>query len=85
MFTGDAGPEQSLVSFIIFIWPPFLSSADFTKLTFSKDYFRNMTRVSNGMNLDQVRCSVGPNLGQNCLQRLSAYNKITCLQGNSLV
>ena len=50
-----------------------LSSADiFSKLTFSKNSFRNTTRVSNGFDPDQDRLSVGPDLGQNCLQRLSA-------------
>ena len=31
--------------------------------------------VSNGLDPDQDRHSVGPDLGSNCLQRLSADNK----------
>ena len=31
--------------------------------------------MSNSLDPDQDQHSVGPNLGPNCLQRLSAYNK----------
>ena len=49
-----------------------MSSADFfSKLTVSKNSFRNTIRVSNGLDPDQNRHSVGPDLGLNCLQRLS--------------
>ena len=34
--------------------------------------FRNTIRVSNSFDPDQARCSVGPDLGPDCLQRLSA-------------
>ena len=44
----------------------------FSKSTFSKNSFRNTIRVSNGLDPDQDRRSVGPDLGPNCLQRLSA-------------
>ena len=37
--------------------------------------FRNTIRVSNGLDPDQDRQNVGPDLGPNCLQRLSADNK----------
>ena len=30
--------------------------------------------MSNGLDPDQVRCFVGPDLGPNCLQKLSADN-----------
>ena len=51
----------------------FLSSADFfSKSTFSKNSFRNSIRVLNHLDLDQARHVVGPDLGSNCLQRLSA-------------
>ena len=55
----------------------FLSSADFflSKLTFSKISFREAIRVSNGLDPDQDRHSVGPDLDPNCLQRLSAVDK----------
>ena len=50
----------------------FLSSADFFKSTFSKNSFRNTIRVSNSLDPDQARQNVGPDLGPNCMQRLSA-------------
>ena len=37
----------------------------------------NTLRVSNCLNPDQDRHSVGPDLGFNCLQRLSADDKVT--------
>ena len=49
-----------------------LSSAHFLKLTFSKKSFRNTIRVSNGLDPNQDRWNVSPDLDQNCLQRLSA-------------
>ena len=54
-----------------------LSSAGFfQKLTFSKNSFRNTIRVANGFDPDQDRRSVGPDLDPNCLQRLSADEKM---------
>ena len=53
-----------------------LSSADFFKLTFSKYSFKNSIRVSNSLDPDQGRHSVGPDLDPNCLQRLSAVAKV---------
>ena len=45
----------------------------FSKGTFSKKSFRNTSiRVSNSLDPDQDRHSVGPDLGPTCLQRLSA-------------
>ena len=35
----------------------------------------NTIRVSNSLDLDQARHFVGPDLGANCLQRLSAEDK----------
>ena len=53
----------------------FLSSAEFfSKSSFWKNSFRNTIRVSNSLGPDQARQFVGPNLGPNCLQRLSAEN-----------
>ena len=42
----------------------------FSKLTFSKNSFRNTIRVSDS--LDPDRHSVGPDLGPDCMLRLSA-------------
>ena len=44
----------------------------FSKLTFSKNSFRNTIRGSNSLDPDQARLFVGPDLDPNCLQRLSA-------------
>ena len=41
------------------------------KIKFSKNSFRNTIRVPNNLDPDQDRHSVGPDLGPNCLQRLS--------------
>ena len=50
-----------------------LSSAGlFQNYYFSKNSFRNTTRVSSSLDPDQDRQNVGPNLSPNCLQRLSA-------------
>ena len=44
---------------------------------FSKDSFRNTIIVSNSLDSDQERQNVGPDLGQNCLQRFSISTKDT--------
>ena len=49
-----------------------LTCAFFSKLTFSKNSFRNTIRMSNGLYPDQDRNNVGSDLGPNCLKRLSA-------------
>ena len=51
----------------------------FSKLLFSRNSFRNTIRVStglDGLDPDHSRHSVGPDLGPNCLQRLSADDSI---------
>ena len=48
----------------------------FSKLTFSINSFRNTIRVSNSLDPDQDRQNVGPDLGPNCLQRLSADDNV---------
>ena len=53
----------------------FLASADFflnRKKLFEKKYFRNTTRVSKSLDPDQARRFIGPDLGPDCLQKLSA-------------
>ena len=47
----------------------------FSKLTVSKNSFTNTIRVSNGLDPSQARNYVRPDLGPNCLQRLSADEK----------
>ena len=42
---------------------------------FPKVSFKNTFRVSHSLNIDQDQRYVGPGLGSNCLQRLSADNK----------
>ena len=44
----------------------------FSKSSFSKNYFESTIRLSNSFDPDQVRHFIGPDLGPNCLQRLSA-------------
>ena len=41
---------------------------------FLKNSFRNTSRMPNSLDPDQARRFVGPDLGPNCLQRLSADN-----------
>ena len=48
-----------------------MSSAD----CFSKNSFSNTIRLSNCLEPDQDRRSVGPDMGSNGLQKLSADNK----------
>ena len=59
-----------------------LLSADFfSKLNFSKNSFRKYIRVSKSLDPDQDKYSVGPDLGPNCLERLSTESKSCCRQG----
>ena len=51
-----------------------MSSAYFIQNLFFRNSFRNAVRVSNSLDPDQARHFVGPDLGPNCLQRLSADN-----------
>ena len=55
-----------------FIFHAFLLSADFFSKSFSKNSFRNSTRVSNSLDPDRARHFVRSDLGPNCLQMLSA-------------
>ena len=43
-----------------------------SKASFLKNSFRNTIQVSNNLDPDKARCFVGPGLGPNCLQKLSA-------------
>ena len=43
-----------------------------SKSTFSKKFFQNTIRVSNSSDPDQAQHFVGPDLGLNCVQKLSA-------------
>ena len=46
--------------------------------TLKKNLFRNTIRVSNSLDPDQDGHYVGPELGPNCLKRLSADEKSYC-------
>ena len=48
----------------------------FFNITFSKIVLRNNYRASNSLDLDKALNSDGPDLGLNCLQRLSVDGKI---------
>ena len=50
-------------------------SAELFKLSSFKNSFRNTNRVSKDLDPDQDRHSIGPDLGPNCLQRLSADDR----------
>ena len=52
-----------------------LSSVNFFQMKFKKKSKWNTIRVLNCLGPDQDQCSVSPNLGPNCLQRLSADDK----------
>ena len=54
----------------------------FLKINFSKSSFCVINRVSSSLNTDHDRQNVGPDLGPNCLQRLSADEKSRCILGN---
>ena len=61
-----------------------LSSADFFfKINFFKKSFRTTIRVSNSLDPDQDRRSVGSDPGSNCLQMLSADDKSSGKHGQS--
>ena len=49
-----------------------LSSADFFRINFLKNSFRNTIRVSNSLDPDQARLFVGPDLDPSCSKALSA-------------
>ena len=59
-----SGPSGPLVFFVV--------CCIFSKLTFSKNYFRNIIRMLNSLDPDQARHIVGPDLGPICLPWLSA-------------
>ena len=64
----------------------FLSTTEFfQKSTFSKNSFWNTIRVSNSLDSDQARLFVGPDLGPNCLQRLSAGDDTSRQNANTTV
>ena len=47
----------------------------FSELLFLKNSLRNTFRVSNGLDPDQDRHFISPDMGINCLQRLSTDDK----------
>ena len=56
----------------MFFFTFFLSSADFFQNQLFRKILLGIPSVSNSLDPDQVRHVVGPDLGPNCLQRLSA-------------
>ena len=52
-----------------------LSFADFFFKINLNFFYRNTTRESNSLDPDQELCSVCPDLGSNCLPRLSGDDK----------
>ena len=54
---------------------PFFTVVFYGMLFFFKINIFEELRVSNCLDPDQVRHSVGPDLGPNCLQMLSVVNK----------
>ena len=61
----------TLLCTYLVIFHAFLSSS-FSKRTFLNISFGSTISVSNSFDPDQARHYVGPDLGPNCLQRLSA-------------
>ena len=55
---------------------------NFSKSTFSKKTFSNIIIVSNCLDSDQTRRHVGPELGRNCLKRISADD--TCRSSETI-
>ena len=65
----------------------------FSKSTFLENSFKNTIRVSNSLESDQARQIVQPDLGPNCLHRLSAddsrqrpgrvWQSVTCLTADT--
>ena len=51
------------------------SAAFFQNQFFQQQKFKNTIRMPNGLDPDQYRHFVGPDLGPNCLQKLSAKDK----------
>ena len=52
------------------------SAVFFSKVIFSKNYFRNTIRVSNILESDQDRQFVGPDLVPNCLHMLHVSDRL---------
>ena len=61
----------------------FFAVVFFSKSTFLKNYFRNTIKVSINFDPGHDLHSVGPDLGPNCVLRLSADDKSPCLQATS--
>ena len=65
-------PKEELTTILFFAYWINVHAFVVIGRLFSKHSFRNTIRVSNGWDPDQDQHSVGPDLGPNCLQRLSA-------------
>ena len=51
----------------------------FFKIDSFKKFFHDYHQCQNSLDPDQAQHFVGPDLGSNCLERLSADNQSTCL------
>ena len=76
-----SGRFRQVILYILNSLPPweiymfFLSSADFFQNQhFLKSSLRNTIRVSNNLNQEEAAHFIGPDLGPNCLQKLSAVD-----------
>ena len=67
--------QRALTLCILGNYSKFCHLPIFFKISTFKKSFRNIIKVSNGLDSDQDRHSVGPDLRPNCLQRLSADDK----------
>ena len=68
--TAELAPSSILINSAYWV----IFHASLSKINFSKKSSRNTIRVSNSLDPDQARHFVRPDLGPNCLQRLSADN-----------
>ena len=64
--------------FFVFVVVCLLNNHFFKKKTFKEIILKTLAECQNSLDPDQGRHSVGPYLGPNCLQRLSADGKSHC-------
>ena len=72
MFLSNNPSSGDINSSILFCFSCFLLSADFFQNQLFRKILSGIPSVSNSLDPDQARQFVGPELGPNCLQKLSA-------------